>query len=82
MAKSSLSDILAQLSLTNEEEDILNFYLTTMRRKKLSFVFSKTALFIPDLEKSGWIYLELRRIKEVFAWDCSLCENLETFCDA
>ena len=50
-------------------------YLTTMRRKKLSFVFSKTALFIPDLdlEKSGWMYLELRRIKEVFAWGCSLC---------
>ena len=45
----------------------------------MSFVFSKTALFIPDLEKSGWIYLELRRIKEVFAWGCSLCENLETF---
>ena len=80
MAKSSLSDLLGKLSLTSEQEDSINFYLTTLRRRgKFAYISSKTALFLPDLEKSGWIYLELGKINGVFVWGCSLCENMETF---
>ena len=80
MAKSSLSDMLSQLSLNNEEEDNLNFYLTTLRRKgRLQYFFSSTALFIPEMSKNGWIYLELGKVAGKFVWGCSICENLETF---
>ena len=52
MAKSSLSDMISQLSLNNAEEDNLNFYLTTLRRKgRLQYFFSSTALFIPEMSK-------------------------------
>ena len=80
MAKSSLSDMLSQLSLNIEEEDNLNFYLTTLRRKgRLQYFFSSTALFIPEMSKNGWIYLELGKVAGKFVWGCSICENLETF---
>ena len=80
MAKSSLSDMLSKLSLDSENEDRLTFYLSFLRRRgKMSFLFSKKACFIPDIETNKWIYLELRKIKNKFAWGCSNCENLKTF---
>ena len=69
MAKSSLSDMLSKLSLDSENEDRLTFYLSFLRRRgKMSFLFSKKACFIPDIETNKWIYLELRKIKNKFAW--------------
>ena len=63
MAQASLIDMLSQLSLNSEEEDNLNFYLTTLRRKgRLQYFFSSTALFIPEMSKNGWIHLELGKV--------------------
>ena len=80
MSKLNLNEQMSKLSLDSEKEDNLTFYLTSLRRRgKCSYLFSKTALFIPDLEGSCWIYLELRKIKDKFTWGCSVCEDLKTF---
>ena len=42
-------------------------------------LFSKKACFVKDLESNKWIYLELKRNSDGFAWGCSSCENLKTF---
>ena len=79
MAKTNISDLLSKLSLDSEEEDHLTFYLAILCRKKVPYLISKRALFIQEIKGNGWIYLELRKIKEKFVWGCSICENLKTF---
>ena len=55
MSKLNLNEQMSKLSLDSEKEDNLTFYLTSLRRRgKCSYLFSKTALFIPDLEGSCW----------------------------
>ena len=78
-SKAQLSDLLSKLSLGSENEDHLTFYLTTLRRKKVSYLFSKNALFIQDLNSNQWVYLQLRMIKDTYVWGCSACTDMNTF---
>ena len=80
MATSKLNNLMSKLCLDSEKEDELSFYLASLRRKrKSSYLWSKTALFISNIDGTSWIYLEMRKIEEKFAWGCSSCNNLETF---
>ena len=56
MANAELSDLLSKLSLDSEKEDHLTFYLTTLRRKRVPYLFSKNALFIQEIKVGGYIY--------------------------
>ena len=78
-SKAQLSDLLSKLSLGSENEDHLTCYLTTLRRKKVSYLFSKNALFIQDLNSNQWVYLQLRMIKDTYVWGCSACTDMNTF---
>ena len=79
MAKAEMTDLLSKLSLDSEKEDHLTFYLTALRRKRVSYLLSKNALFIQEITGNQWIYLQLRKIKNIFVWGCSVCEDMRTF---
>ena len=79
MAKAEMTDLLSKLSLDSEKEDHLTFYLTALRRKRVSYLLSKNALFIQEITGNQWIYLQLRKIKNIFVWGCSVCEDMPTF---
>ena len=73
MAGAQLSDLLSKLTLDSEKEDTLSHYLASIRRKKIPFIFSKNAFFVQELEKSNWVYLMCRKIKDNLFWGCSQC---------
>ena len=80
MAARNISDMLSSLSLDSEIEDQVAFYLTTLRRKKVPYLFSKDAHFIHDIDSSAkWIYLQLRMMKDNFIWGCSSCTDINAF---
>ena len=63
MASQNLNELMSKLSLETEKQDELTFYLASLRRRrKTNYLFSKTALFILNLDGSSWIYLELKKL--------------------
>ena len=67
-------------SIDSKSSQRIAFYLSFLRRKgKYSILFSKKACFVKDLESNKWIYLELKRNSDGFAWGCSSCKNLKRF---
>ena len=80
MKGDNISDLLSKLSLDSETEDRLTHFLSLLRRKgKSSYILSKKAAFINDMNIKKWIYLELRKLNNLFVWGCDECQDMKTF---
>ena len=73
MKGDNISDLLSKLSLDSETEDRLTYFLSLLR------ILSKKAAFINDMNIKKWIYLELRKLNNLFVWGCDECQDMKTF---